>query len=695
MIKPEAKERIEKLKKEINHHRYLYHVLDRIEISDAALDSLKKELFDLEQKFPEFIAPDSPTQRVGGEPLKGFKKIRHSSPMLSFNDAFSEEDMGDWENRFRKLLPGGVKVNYFCELKIDGLAVEFIYENNIFVRGSTRGDGIIGEDVTQNLKTIEALPLRLRDKDEVIKDLKKLGLDRVAEKFERYSGKIEARGEVFMNKKDFEVLNKEQAKKNLPFYANPRNVAAGSIRQLNPKIAASRKLDSYAYSLVSDLGQKNHEEEHLILKTLGFKTNPHNKRAESLEEVFAFHGYWSEHREKLPYEIDGVVVIVNNEKDFEELGVVGKAPRGAVAYKFSPKEATTIVEDIKVSIGRTGALTPIAVLKPVAIGGVTVSRATLHNEDEIKRLDVKIGDTVIVGRAGDVIPDIRLVLKNLRTGKEKSFYFPKIFCGQPVVRKIGEAAHRILAPEKCPLVRRERLYHFVSRKAFDVRGLGPKIIDKLSDEGLIQDAADLFLLKVGDLIPIERFAEKSAFNIVESIFRSKTIKLTRFIFALGIKRIGEESSYAIAQNLSKYGQIDRPKKFFEIGKKLNLPDWQNLEDIGPVVAQSLFDFFHSKDNFDFLEKLDKVGIKIEAGKTEAKSEKFKGLSFVLTGGLKSMSRDEAKEKIRDLGGEISDSVSQKTSYVIAGEEPGAKYERAKKLKVRILNENEFLEMVGK
>lgn len=698
MTKNEAKERILKLKKEINHHRYLYHVLDKQEISDAALDSLKNELFKLEREFPEFITPDSPTQRVGGEPLKAFKKVRHSRPMLSFNDAFSQEDMKDWETRIFKIISGRKgdsvlldQLEYFCELKIDGLAVEFIYENGIFIQGSTRGDGIIGEDVTQNLKTIEAIPLKLREKEEVLRDLKKMKLDDIAKNLEKnFPKKIEARGEVFIDLKNFYLLNKERQKKGLQIYANPRNVAAGSVRQLDPKITSARKLDSYAYSLITELGENAHEEEHLILKAFGFKTNSHNERAKNLEEIFKFHKKWGEAREKLPYEIDGIVVITNNEKQFEELGVVGKAPRGAIAYKFAPKEATTIVEDIKVSIGRTGVLTPIAHLKPVNIGGVTVSRATLHNEDEIKRLDVKIGDTVIVGRAGDVIPDVRFVLKNLRTGKEKTFYFPKTFCGQLVARKIGEAAHRISHPEKCHLVKREKLYHFVSRKAFDIRGLGPKIIDKLLDEGLIQDAADIFILKTGDLVPIERFAEKSAENLVNAISGSKKIFLKRFIFALGIRNVGEETAIDVSKKLSRYKKIENPNDFQKAGGKLKPEDWESIKDIGPVVAKSLYDFFSDKSNLEFLTKLDKVGIKIESEKHLEKAGKFEGLTFVLTGSLETISRDGAKEKIRNFGGDISESVSKKTSYVIVGKEPGSKYEKAKKLGIKILSEKEFL-----
>lgn len=449
MLSKEAKKRIEKLKKVINYHRYLQHVLDRQEISPAALDSLKKELFDLEQEHPEFVTHDSPTQRVAGKPLEKFAKVRHLKPMLSFNDAFSREDMEDWLERNSKLLEKSEieKVGYFCEPKLDGLAIELTYENGIFKTGSTRGDGAIGEDVTQNLKTIESVPLELREVEKNSKDLRK---------------EIIVRGEAIITKKNFELVNKEQIKRKLAPFANPRNLAAGSIRQLNPKITAERKLDVTVYDLVtlakrrveknerflitravakgedegklrtketsspSDFGQETHEEEHKILEALGFKTNnKFSQYCRNLGEVFDFHNYWLKNREKLPYEIDGLVVTVNNNKIFDKLGVVGKAPRGAIVFKFPLKEAATIIEDIKVQVGRTGAVTPVAILKPVQIGGVTISRATLHNEDEIKRLGLKIGDTVVVGRAGDVIPDIVRVLPELRTGKEKEFHMPK------------------------------------------------------------------------------------------------------------------------------------------------------------------------------------------------------------------------------------------------------------------------------
>ena len=676
MTEKEAKKRIEKLKKTINHCRYSYHVLDKSLISDAALDSLKKELFDLERKFPQFITPDSPTQRVGGKPLEKFQKVRRASPMLSFNDAFSREDMTDWLERVGKIF--GEPSGFYCELKIDGLAIELEYENRIFKTGSTRGDGVIGEDVTQNLRTIEAIPLKIETSDSEIKLPKR----------------FIARGEVFMTKKEFERLNKEQKAKGASVYANPRNVAAGSVRQLDPKITASRRLDSFAYDIVADIGQKTHEEEHKILKALGFKTNSNNKFCRDLKEVFEFRDYWEKHREKLPYEIDGIVVIVNSNKDFEKAGVAGKAPRAAIAYKFSPREATTIVEDIKVYVGRTGALTPVAYLKPVEVGGVVISRASLHNEDEIRRLGLKIGDTVIVNRAGDVIPQISKVLKDLRTGKEREFRMPRRcpVCAAPVKKAKDEAIWRC-SNKFCFAQNREKLYHFVSRPAFDMAGIGPKILDKFIEKGLISDAADLFNLKEGDIAALERFGEKSARNIVGMAEARKLVDLSRFLYALGIRHIGEENSVVLANKFSKVKKdIGRPAELAAAAKKLTLEELETVQDFGPKVSRSVYEWFRDSRNLRFLEKLDKVGARIKSARLVA-GAKLKGKTFVLTGGLGILTRDEAKRKIRESGGEVSSSVSKNTDYAVAGSEPGSKYERAKELGIKIISEQEFLKMI--
>ncbi|MBI2121775.1 MAG: NAD-dependent DNA ligase LigA [Candidatus Sungbacteria bacterium] len=691
MNKQEAKERIEKLRKEINYHRYLYHVLDRQEISDAANDSLKHELAKIEERFPEFKTADSPTQRVGGRPLPGFKKIKHGSPMLSLNDVFTEEELRDWEERIKKLVTSyqlpATSLDYFAELKVDGFAISLIYENGIFKTGSTRGDGKIGEDVTENLKTIESIPLRLHDPKEFSKEkevreiFKKF--PRVREAVSKIPGIIEVRGEVYMTKKSFEAVNKEQEKKGLPVFANPRNIAAGSMRQLDPKVAASRRLDFFAYDLVTDLGQKTHEEEHLIAKLFGFKTMDLVRRCDDLGEVMKFFREVGDKREKLPFLIDGVVAQVNSGDIFERLGVVGKAPRGAVALKFPGKEATTVVEDIIVQIGRTGVLTPVAVLKPVDVGGVMVSRATLHNMDEIKRLDVRSGDTVIVQRAGDVIPDIVKVFPNLRPKGSREFRMPRIFCGQKVVRREGESAHKILYPERCKLVVHEKFYHFVSKHAFDIQGLGPKIVDRLIEEGPVKDPADLFLLKESDVAPLERFAEKSAENLIRSIQEKKEIELPRFIYALGILHVGEETAIDLAGNFGTLEKLERAS--FE---KLN-----GIMNIGPVVAQSIYEWFQEPRNKELIKKLLKVGVNPKSYKPPTTSHKLKGMTFVLTGGLESMSRDEAKARIRAWGGDISETVSKKTSYVVAGSDPGSKLKHAQKLGVKVIDEKEFLQLI--
>jgi len=662
MQKQQAKQRLEKLKKIINYHRHLYHVLDKQEISDSALDSLKKELFDLEQKFPEFVSSYSPTQRIGGKPLKEFKKAKHKKRMLSFNDAFSEQDIKDWLLRISKLLTEKEKkeLDFYCELKIDGLAIELIYQKGVLKLGSTRGDGNIGEDITQNLKTVDAIPLTIDERKEII-----------------------VRGEVFITKKEFDRINKLQKQKNLPVYANPRNIAAGSVRQLDPKITASRKLDSFIYDLKSDFGQETHEGLHKILKKIGFKTNKNNKYCKTLEEVFKFREYWINHREKLDYEIDGVVVVINNNKTFDKLGVVGKAPRGAIAFKFPQVQSTTKVLGISLQVGRTGAITPVAVLEPVQISGITITRATLHNEDEIKRLGIKIGDTVIVARAGDVIPDIIKVLKDLRTGKEKNFKMPEFCpsCKTKLTKSEGEALWRCPNP-KCFSRQRRNFYHFVSKPAFNIDGLGPKIIDKFLDEGLVQDQSDLFALKEGDVSPLERFAEKSAENLISSIQNSKEISLPRFIYALGIRNVGEEISIALAKHFRSIEKIKKAKQ-----EELDL-----ITDIGPVVSKSIYDWFSDKDNVKFLEKLQKF-VKIETNKLKAKSYKLSSKTFVLTGGLESMTRDDAKAKIRELGGDVSSSVSVKTDYVVAGSDPGSKAEKARKLGVKIISEKEFLKII--
>ena len=683
----EAKERIEKLKKLIEKYRYSRHVLDKELVPIEVEDSLKKELFELEKKFPEFITPDSPTQRVGGKVLEKFEKTKHPVPMLSLNDAFSEKDMENWVERISKLLTKEEieKLDFFCEPKLDGLAIELIYRDGIFTIGSTRGDGIYGENVTENLKTIESVPLRLREVEEVAQDLEREGEKEIAD-FIKENGlkEVVVRGEAIITKKNFELVNKEQEKLGESPFANPRNLAAGSIRQLDPKITAKRRLDVSAYDLVSFHGQKTHEQEHKILHALGFKTNnKYCRYCKNLQEVFEYRNYWLKNREKLPYEIDGIVVQVNDNRIFQKLGVVGKAPRGAIAFKFPLKQATTILKDVKFQVGRTGAVTPVAILEPVEIGGVTITRATLHNEDMIKKLGVKIGDTVVVGRAGDVIPEVVQALPELRTGKEKEIQFPKEcpVCGSKLEKPIGEAIWRCTNP-KCPAKERRYFYHFV--KVFDIVGLGPKIIDRLLDEGLIEDPADLFTLKEGDLLPLERFAEKSAKNLVNAIQSRKEIPLARFIYALGIRNVGEETAEDLANHFKSLEKL----------KNATLPQLQMIRDIGPVVAQSIYRFFRDERNLKFIEKLMKVGVKIVEEKKPEK-QPLKGLIFVFTGGLESMAREEAKKKVKELGGEVTESVSKRVNYVVVGKNPGSKLEKAKKLGIKTITEKEFLDILKK
>lgn len=689
MNKAQANLRVPKLQKEIARHRYLYHVLNRQEISDAALDSLKHELTQLENQFPDLRIANSPSNRVAGKPLPGFKKVTHALPMLSLYDVFSEDELSEWEARIRKIIssfPGKIQnPDYFAEIKVDGFAISLFYENGVLKRGSTRGDGKTGEDITENLKMIESIPLQLTAAQDFAKEKEVHAIlsnfPKVAEAVSAIPRVLEVRGEVYMTKKAFEAINREQIKKKLPPFANPRNIAAGSVRQLDPRIAASRHLDFLAYDLITDLGQETHEEEHLIAKLFGFKTMELAARCKDTNTIMHFWKRVLDQREKLPLLIDGIVVQINLGQLFERLGIVGKAPRGAVAFKFPAEEATTQVKDIFVQVGRTGVLTPVALLEPVSVAGVTVSRATLHNMDEIERLDVRVKDTVIIQRAGDVIPDIVKVLRNLRPTHSKKFHMPRSFCGQAVIRREGEVAHRIPHPEQCELVTREKFSHFVSKNAFDMRGLGPKIIDRLFDKELVRDPADLFSLKEKDVRSLERFAEKSAENMIRAIHEKKKISFPRFIFALGIMHVGEETALDLAHH---FGTLEKLKAT-PLEKLIEIPH------IGTVVAQSVHQWFREDQNRKFLEKLARLGVTVQPFHG-IKNAKLKNLSFVLTGSIETLSRDEAKARIRELGGSVSESVSKKTDYLVAGDNAGSKLDRAKKLGVKIITEKEFLQL---
>lgn len=675
--KGQARERIQKLRAAIDELRYRYHVLDDPSATDEVYDSLTRELKGLEEKWPEFLTPDSPTQRVGGKPLAKFKKVTHQTPMLSLGDAFDEKELRSWDERNRKLLSSGADVEYFAELKVDGFAVSLVYENGVLKVGATRGDGRVGEDVTQNLKTIRAIPLRLREAEREI--AKVLGR-RVASPTLR--GRLEVRGEVYLTKRAFEKINRAQATAGGITYANPRNLAAGSIRQLDPAIAASRALDFLAYDLVTDLGEVRHDQEHAILRALGFKTVQPDARCETIEAVLRFRERVRRLRNRLKFDIDGIVVNVNQNDLFRRLGIAGKAPRGAVAFKFPGREATTVVEDVIVQVGRTGVLTPVAVLRPVEVGRVTVSRATLHNEDEIERLGLKIGDTVVVQRAGDVIPDIVRVLPKLRPRGAGAFQMPQACpsCGSRVVRVPGEAAHRC-TNKNCVALSSQRIEHFAARPAFNIVGLGPETVELLMNAKLVQDAADLFRLTPGDLEGLDRFAETSAEKLVSAIQARKRVPLARLLYALSIPQVGEETAADLADYFGSLGEV----------AKASEEELQRVRDVGPKVAAAIAAWFRSERNRRFVEKLLRAGIRGEAPKRGHLP--LRGKTFVLTGGLTTLTRDEAKEKVRALGGDIAGSVSTITDYVVVGSEPGSKYEKAKALGVTTIDEKQFLKLL--
>lgn len=701
MDKIDAKKRIEKLREEINHHRYLYHIEDRSEISDEALDSLKNELQKLEQEYPDLITPDSPTQRVAGTALDKFQKVEHSSMMISLFDAFSPEDMRDWEGRIDRIMDGRIKFDYYAELKLDGLASALRYEKGLFVLGATRGDGRIGEDVTQNLRTIESIPLKLREPSD--REMASIGLDKNQIKNIRQllaEGIIEVRGEAIMSKKTFAELNMKYARAGRPLLANPRNGAAGSIRQLDPKLSAERKLDFFVYAIATDLGLTKHEQEHELARLLGFRVIKENRYCRNLDEAIAFHHQMEKQRDKYPYECDGAVIKVNDLSLWSSLGIVGKGPRYIMAYKFTGMQVTTKVLDVVWQVGRTGTLTPTAVLEPAQVGGVTVTHATLHNFDEIRRLGLMIEDTVILERAGDVIPKVVQVLINLRDGKEKKIEIPKHCpnCNGKVIRDDREVAIRCINKD-CYAIKLRQLSHWASKGAVDIEGLGPKIVEQLMREGLVVDPADFYSLTAGDLKPLERFADKSAENLIVAIGSKREIDLARFVYALGIRHVGEETALLLAQQFSISNSPRRRDKQFSIKEiikyfqEINLEDLEKLPDIGPVVAKSIYDWFQDGQNIELLKKLEKNGVTVKITKTKLTNRVLEGKSFVLTGTLGGLTRDEAKAKIRELGGDISSSVSKNTDYVVAGAEPGSKYDKAVKLGVRIITEEQFISMI--
>lgn len=662
--------RIAILRETLERHRYLYYVLDAPEISDAAFDVLMRELETLEAKHPDLITPTSPTQRVGASPAREFAKVRHERPMLSLTDVMNEEELEKWHDRMEKL--AGATPEYFGELKFDGLAISLHYTNGVLVRAATRGDGAVGEDVTQNIRTIPSVPLTLEE----YRAKKHVG---------PFTHSVEVRGEVVMTKEAFTDVNAAQRAAGEKEYANTRNLAAGSLRQLDPKITASRKLDFFAYGIYGEINARTHEDEHLLLSSLGFRTDTTARTLASLKDIGAYFSEIRDARDRLSFHIDGLVIAINDRELFEQMGVVGRAPRGAVAYKFAPEEAVTVLEDIVVQIGRTGAATPVAVLRPVRIGGVLVSRATLHNMDEIERLGVRIGDTVSVGRAGDVIPDIRSVVIDLRPKNAKIFHMPSScpVCGKSLRRPEGEVQHRC-TNTACPARHREALYHAVSKHAFDIDGMGPKIVDQLLDVGIVSDLADIFAIKKDDIAQLERFGEKSAENLVNAIASAKRVALSKLLVALGIRHVGEET----ARDLSlHFHTLERLMEATE-AELLAVPN------VGAQMAASIRAYFAENTHRAMIKKLLGNGVHITKD-AAASGAQLKGKSFVFTGEMARMSRDAAKQLVRDLGGLASESVSRSTSFVVAGERPGSKLAKAESLGVSVITEEEFLKMIGK
>src|SRR5215468_4635378 len=664
-----VKKEIEELREKLRHHEHRYYVMDEPEISDAAYDRLMERLKGLEAAHPELVTADSPTVRVGGAPREGFTTVRHARAMLSLDNAFSYDALREWDRRVREG-SGKEKIEYIAEHKFDGLSISLQYEDRVLTRGVTRGDGRTGEDVTPNVKTIRSVPLRV---------------DGAALKKVKLRADFEVRGEVMMTRKAFEALNRQQERIGGKIFVNPRNSAAGAVRVLDPTITASRKLDFFAYYLLVDgkVPFARHSESLEALKQLRFRASDDWRLCNGIQEVIDYCEAWDTKREKLPYEIDGVVLKVNATGIQNELGYTAKAPRWAIAFKYPARQETTVVNDILVNVGRTGALTPVAILEPVQVGGVTVSRSTLHNMDEIERLGLQIGDTVLIERAGEVIPH---VLKVVKEGKNrKPFRMPKQCpeCGSKIHKVEGEVAYRCVNAA-CPAKRKESLLRFAGRHAMDIDGLGDKIVDQLVDKGMVKDVADLYSLKLEDVAELERMGEKSAQNLLNEIEASRKAGLDRLIFALGIPFVGERTAQLLTERFSSIEELASAKE----------EELYEVAEVGPKVASGILEFFSEPANRQLLKKLEKAGVRPRAEKRVLKSNKLAGKSFVFTGGLANRSREEAGALVGQHGGKVSGSVSKKTDYVVVGTDPGSKYDKAKELGVTILTEGEFEKLLA-
>ena len=661
----EIKKGIEELKEEIRKHNYRYYVLDQPLISDYEYDQLMKQLIKFEQDYPQLVTPDSPTQRVGAKPLEQFMSAQHLSPMLSLSNAFSEQELLDFDQRIKKNIPEQF-YDYAVELKIDGLAIALLYENGILTRGATRGDGVTGEDITQNLRTIGSIPLKLREFK---------GMDT-----------IEVYGEVYMNRENFKKLNAERLQKSENLFANPRNAAAGSVRQLDPSITASRQLETFIYqaSFTKNDYFSTHMELLDFLKKAGLRVNSNIKLCETIEEAIEYCNSWQKRKDELNYDIDGMVLKVNQLTLRERLGSTSKSPRWAIAFKFPAEQMTTVVKDIIVGVGRTGALTPVAILEPIFISGSRVQRATLHNEDEIKRKDIRIGDTVLVQKAGEVIPEIIQVIKEKRSGKEKVFQMPDKcpICGSQTVKLDDEVVSRC-NNISCPAQVKEKIRHFVSRGAMDIEGLGPALINQLVNNNIIKDFADLYYIRREELLALERMADKSSDNIIGAIEYSKDRPLSSLIFALGIRHVGIYASRLLAEKIDNLLDLE----------KFSLEELVEIEGIGPIMAESIILFFQQKENREIIKKLQQAGVNFQAEKKAARKGTLEGVQFVLTGTLEHFSREEARDVIEKLGGRVTASVTKKTDFLLLGRDPGSKYQKAIDLNIKIISEEDFQKML--